>query len=62
MTRPLLIWLTSVVSGSEEGGGESQWTEENSESPMANTRQDGQTRLANTLDVVPRGAATPGLD
>jgi len=27
-------WFCSLVSGREDGGGESQWTDENSESPI----------------------------
>lgn len=30
----LCVWLGSEVSGREDGGGESQWTDENSESPI----------------------------
>lgn len=35
--RLLLTWFCSEWSGREDGGGESQWTDENSESPMHKT-------------------------
>jgi hypothetical protein len=64
MSPLLWMWLLSETSGSEDGGGESQCTEENSESPIEATARHlvGLEMWCAAATDVLAASATPGCD